>query len=45
MISRDPTHRVRYSGIAKNQFAVFMESIAFNLKRMAVLTTKPYYLS
>lgn len=30
-------HRVRYKGIAKNQFAVFMESIAFNLKRMVVL--------
>lgn len=30
-------HRVRYQGIAKNQFAVFMESIAFNLKRMVVL--------
>jgi len=38
-------HRVRYSGIAKNQFAIFMESIAFNLKRMAVLTTKSYHLS
>ena len=30
-------HRVRYQGIAKNQFAVFMESIAHNFKRMVVL--------
>lgn len=31
-------HRVRYIGIAKNQFTAFMESIAFNLKRMVVLS-------
>ena len=30
-------HRVRYQGIAKNQFAVFMESIAHNFKRMVAL--------
>jgi len=29
--------RVRYRGIAKNQFAAFMEAIAFNLKRLSVL--------
>lgn len=29
--------RVRYVGIAKNQFAAFMTSICFNLKRMIVL--------
>ncbi len=30
-------HRTRYKGIAKNQFALFMESLAFNLKRMVIL--------
>tara|TARA_B110000046_G_C12944437_1_gene377302 strand:+ start:132 stop:1112 length:981 start_codon:yes stop_codon:yes gene_type:complete len=30
-------HRVRYQGVAKNQFTAFMESIAHNLKRMVVL--------
>jgi IS5 family transposase len=30
-------HRVRYQGIAKNQFTAFMESIAHNFKRMVVL--------
>ena len=29
--------RTRYRGIAKNQFAAFMEAICFNLKRLAVL--------
>lgn len=29
--------RVRYQGIAKNQFAAFMESIAHNFKRMIIL--------
>ena len=29
--------RARYSGIAKNQFAAFMQSLAFNLKRLAVI--------
>lgn len=29
--------RTRYRGIAKNQFAAFMEAICFNLKRMIVL--------
>ena len=30
--------RVRYRGISKNQFAVFMQSICFNLKRVTVLS-------
>jgi IS5 family transposase len=29
--------RARYRGIAKNQFAAFMQSICFNLKRLTVL--------
>ena len=29
--------RVRYRGIAKNQFAIFMQAIYFNLKRLTVL--------
>ena len=29
--------RVRYCGIAKNQFATFMQAICFNLKRLTVL--------
>lgn len=29
--------RVRYRGISKNQFAAFMESICFNLRRLTVL--------
>jgi len=29
--------RVRYCGILKNQFAVFMEAICFNLRRLTVL--------
>ena len=29
--------RTRYCGVAKNQFAVFMEAICFNLKRLTVL--------
>ena len=29
--------RVRYVGIAKNQFATFMNAICFNLKRLCVL--------
>ena len=29
--------RVRYIGIAKNQFAAFMHAICFNLKRLVVL--------
>lgn len=29
--------RVRYCGVAKNQFAAFMEAICFNLKRLSVL--------
>jgi len=29
--------RVRYKGIAKNQFTAFMQAIAFNLKRLLVL--------
>ena len=30
-------HRVRYLGVAKNQFAEFMNAICFNLKRLIVL--------
>ena len=30
-------HRVRYQGIAKNQFTAFMEAISHNFKRMVVL--------
>ena len=33
-------HRVRYVGEAKNQFAIFLESLAFNLKRQVVLDVK-----
>ena len=32
-------HRVRYRGVAKNQFAAFLQAIGFNLKRMAVLVS------
>ena len=32
-------HRVRYRGIAKNQFTAFFQAICFNLKRMAVLSS------
>lgn len=32
--------RVRYRGIAKNQFSAFMHAITFNLKRLAVLNTQ-----
>lgn len=39
-------HRVRYHGIAKNQFTAFMESIVHNLKRMVVLNYEsPHTLS
>jgi IS5 family transposase len=30
--------RVRYKGVAKNQFAVFMQAICFNLKRLLVIS-------
>ena len=29
--------RVRYRGVAKNQFAAFLQALAFNLKRLVVL--------
>ena len=29
--------RVRYVGIAKNQFAEFMQAICFNLRRLTVI--------
>jgi transposase, IS5 family len=29
--------RVRYAGVAKNQFAAYMQAIAFNLKRLVIL--------
>ena len=31
--------RVRYVGIAKNQFAEFMNAICFNLRRLTVIKT------
>ena len=37
VFSNDPK-RVRYVGIAKNQFAAFMQAICFNLKRILVLS-------
>jgi len=37
--------RVRYCGIVKNQFAVFMEAICFNLKRIVVLSPPNLCLS
>ena len=30
-------NRVRYRGIAKNQFAEFMNTICFNIKRLPVI--------
>ena len=33
--------RVRYKGIAKNQFAAFMQAICFNLKRLLVINAPP----
>jgi transposase, IS5 family len=29
--------RVRYRGVAKNQFAAFLQAMTFNLKRLVVL--------
>lgn len=40
VFSQDPK-RVRYKGVAKNQFAAFMQAICFNLKRLIVLTNSP----
>lgn len=37
--------RVRYKGIAKNQFAAFMHAICFNLKRIMVLKPLNFGLS
>ncbi len=37
VFSGDPK-RVRYKGIAKNQFTAFMQAICFNLKRLLVLS-------
>jgi IS5 family transposase len=37
--------RVRYRGIAKNQFAAFMQAICFNLKRLVVLSPPNLCLS
>ena len=37
--------RVRYRGVAKNQFAVFMQAICFNLKRLIVLDPENVCLS
>ncbi len=38
-------NRSRYRGIAKNQFQVFMESLAFNFKRMLKLEIEPLIFS
>ena len=35
------SRRMRYVGIAKNQFAAFMRAICFNLKRLIVLNPPP----
>lgn len=40
VFSQDPK-RVRYKGVAKNQFAAFMQAICFNLKRLSVLSPPP----
>ena len=37
--------RVRYTGVAKNQFAAFMTAICFNMKRLLVLGPPDLYLS
>ena len=37
--------RVRYRGIAKNQFAAYMQAICFNLKRLTVLDSPNICLS
>ena len=37
--------RVRYTGVAKNQFAGFMQALAFNLKRLVALDPPNLYLS
>jgi len=37
--------RVRYRGVAKNQFAAFMHAICFNLKRLTVLSPPNLKLS
>ena len=34
--------RVRYAGIAKNQFAEFMKAICFNLRRVTVIKANPF---
>lgn len=35
--------RVRYKGISKNQFAVFMQALSFNLKRLIRINAPPFY--
>lgn len=37
--------RVRYQGVAKNQFSEFMKAICFNLKRLIVLDPPNLYLN
>jgi IS5 family transposase len=37
--------RVRYKGVAKNQFSAFMQAICFNLKRLVVLSPPNFCLS
>ncbi|MEM6339259.1 MAG: hypothetical protein AAF673_04985 [Pseudomonadota bacterium] len=33
------SHRARYVGVAKNQFAEFMNAMCFNLRRLVALST------
>src|SRR5690606_5012324 len=33
--------RVRYRGVAKNQFAAFLQAMVFNLKRLLILEPSP----
>lgn len=35
------SHRVRYKGLVKNQFAEFMKALCFNLKRLVTLEPPP----
>lgn len=39
------TKRIRYRGVAKNQFAAFMQAICFNLKRLTILALPQISLS
>ncbi len=37
------SHRVRYRGVAKNQFFAFLEALAHNIKRLVVLEAPPIF--